>query len=95
MNWLEEQAKFYRGIRENPQARMEERMADMECQLMPAWSILDEALDTPKQEVVRFYKNINDKTELYLRKQIAEIKRELQEHYSQVHSNKKRSSKYD
>ena len=37
--------------------------------------------ETPIQEVINFYRNIDDKTELFLREKLHEIKGELQEHY--------------
>ena len=62
---------------------------------LPPLEYINGALDTPKQEVVRYYKNINDKTELYLREKLSQLQKELQEHFSQVHSNKKGINKYN
>ena len=52
--------------------------------------------EPPRKEVINFYKNINDKTELYLREKLANIQRELQEHRSnrEVHFSDKKGKSY-
>ena len=40
MNWLEEQAKHYANIRNDPMYRLQEKLADMECMMEPGhWPV--------------------------------------------------------
>ena len=50
MNWIEERAKFYAELRRNPLARMQEQMADMQAEMIPAYSI-PEKPETEEPEV--------------------------------------------
>ncbi len=56
---------------------------------------LERALDIPKEEVIKFYKNIDDKAELFLREKLYDIQKQVQEHRSnrEVHYSDKKTNK--